>query len=392
MEPAPIPYGLMEDCAIGIYQGKINAILPMSEFEATRYTGKLCDAEGRLITPGLIDCHTHLVFAGSRATEFEQRLQGLSYTQIIEQGGGIHSTVRATRQASEQELYELALPRLQHLMNQGVTTLEIKSGYGLTEPDELKMLRVARRLAEENPIRISTSLLAAHVVPLEYSSQPQHYVDWICDELIPVVAEMELADSLDLFCESIAFDAEQTRQLFAAAQIEGLALKGHMEQLSNLGGSRIAAEFQALSVDHLEFLSEQDISALAASGTVATLLPIASYFLQQQQKPPVEALRRAKIPIAVASDFNPGTAPILSLRMAMNIGCINYGLTPEEALTGVTYNAAKALGLEHLTGSLSPNLAADLVIWECEHPAELSYQIGPDLVYKRIFGGVESHD
>ncbi|MFM5340569.1 imidazolonepropionase [Aeromonas veronii] len=382
-------YGLLPLQAIGVKDGKIHALVPMAELKGS-YPAHWQDMRGKLVTPGLIDCHTHLVFAGSRAEEFELRQQGVPYAEIARRGGGIISTVRATRAASEEQLFELALPRVTSLIREGVTTVEIKSGYGLTLDDELKMLRVARRLGEALPIRVKTTLLAAHAVPPEYRDDPDSWVETICQEIIPAAAEAGLADAVDVFCEHIGFSLAQTEQVYLAADQYGLPVKGHMDQLSNLGGSTLAANFGALSVDHLEYLDPQGILALAQRGVVATLLPTAFYFLKETKLPPVAALRKAGVAMAVSSDINPGTAPIVSLRMAMNMACTLFGLTPVEAMVGVTRHAAKALGEQERLGQLRVGMAADFLIWHCAHPAELSYMVGVDQLAGRIFNGEET--
>ncbi|MGL6415482.1 imidazolonepropionase [Aeromonas veronii] len=383
-------YGLLPLHAIGVKDGKIHALVPMAELKG-QYPAHWHDMQGKLVTPGLIDCHTHLVFAGSRAEEFELRQQGVPYDEIARRGGGIISTVRATRAASEEQLFELALPRVKSLIREGVTTVEIKSGYGLTLDDELKMLLVARRLGEALPIRVKTTLLAAHAVPPEYRDDPDSWVETICQEIIPAAAEASLADAVDVFCEHIGFSLAQTEQVYLAADQYGLPVKGHMDQLSNLGGSTLAANFGALSVDHLEYLDPQGILALAQRGVVATLLPTAFYFLKETKLPPVAALRKAGVAMAVSSDINPGTAPIVSLRMAMNMACTLFGLTPLEAMVGVTRHAAKALGEQERLGQLRVGMAADFLIWHCAHPAELSYMVGVDQLAGRIFNGEETH-
>lgn len=382
-------YGLLPLWAIGVKDGKIHALVPMAELKGP-HPAHWQDMQGKLVTPGLIDCHTHLVFAGSRAEEFELRQQGVPYAEIARRGGGIISTVRATRAASEEQLFELALPRVTSLIREGVTTVEIKSGYGLTLDDEIKMLRVARRLGEALPIRVKTTLLAAHAVPPEYRDDPDSWVETICQEIIPAAAEAGLADAVDVFCEHIGFSLAQTEQVYLAADQYGLPVKGHMDQLSNLGGSTLAAHFGALSVDHLEYLDPEGILALAHRGVVATLLPTAFYFLKETKLPPVAALRKAGVAMAVSSDINPGTAPIVSLRMAMNMACTLFGLTPVEAMLGVTRHAAKALGEQDRLGQLKAGMTADFLIWHCAHPAELSYMVGVDQLAGRIFNGEET--
>ncbi|MBV7439457.1 imidazolonepropionase [Aeromonas sp. sif2416] len=389
LRPDLADYGLLEPHALGVHEGKIHALVPMQDLKGP-HPAHLRDMKGRLVTPGLIDCHTHLIFAGSRAEEFELRQRGVPYAEIARKGGGILSTVRATRAASEDQLYELAVPRIRSLIREGVTTVEIKSGYGLTLADELKMLRVARRLGEALPIRVKTTLLAAHAVPPEYRDDPDSWVETICQEIIPAAAEAGLADAVDVFCEHIGFSLAQTEQVYLAADQYGLAVKGHMDQLSNLGGSTLAAHFGALSVDHLEHLDAAGIQALAHRGVVATLLPTAFYFLKETKLPPVEALRRAGVPMAVSSDINPGTAPIVSLRMAMNMACTLFGLTPVEAMAGVTRHAARALGEQERLGQLRVGMQADFLIWNCAHPAELSYLIGVDQLVSRVLNGEET--
>ncbi|MFM4820875.1 imidazolonepropionase [Aeromonas hydrophila] len=382
-------YGLLEPHALGVHEGRIHALVPMQDLKGP-YPAHWQDMKGKLVTPGLIDCHTHLIFAGSRAEEFELRQKGVPYAEIARKGGGIISTVRATRAACEEQLFELALPRVKSLIREGVTTVEIKSGYGLTLEDELKMLRVARRLGEALPIRVKTTLLAAHAVPPEYRDDPDSWVETICQEIIPAAAEAGLADAVDVFCEHIGFSLAQTEQVYLAADQYGLAVKGHMDQLSNLGGSTLAANFGALSVDHLEYLDPEGIQALAYRGVVATLLPTAFYFLKESKLPPVAALRKAGVPMAVSSDINPGTAPIVSLRMAMNMACTLFGLTPVEAMAGVTRHAARALGEQEQLGQLRVGMLADFLVWNCGHPAELSYLIGVDQLVSRVVNGEET--
>ncbi|ATU96317.1 imidazolonepropionase [Aeromonas salmonicida] len=389
LRPDLADYGLLEPHALGVHEGKIHALVPMQDLKGP-YPAHWQDMKGKLATPGLIDCHTHLIFAGSRAEEFELRQQGVPYVEIARKGGGIISTVRATRAASEEQLFTLAAARIKSLIREGVTTVEIKSGYGLTLEDELKMLRVARRLGEALPIRVKTTLLAAHAVPPEYRDDPDSWVETICQEIIPAAAEAGLADAVDVFCEHIGFSLAQTEQVYLAADQYGLPVKGHMEQLSNLGGSSLAANFGALSVDHLEHLDQAGIQALAHRGVVATLLPTAFYFLKETKLPPVAALRKAHVPMAVSSDINPGTAPIVSLRMAMNMACTLFGLTPVEAMVGVTRNAARALGEQERLGQLRVGMLADFLVWNCAHPAELSYLIGVDQLVSRVVNGEET--
>ncbi|MBS2783287.1 imidazolonepropionase [Aeromonas salmonicida] len=389
LRPDLADYGLLEPHALGVHEGKIHALVPMQDLKGP-YPAHWQDMKGKLATPGLIDCHTHLIFAGSRAEEFELRQKGVPYAEIARKGGGILSTVRATRAASEEQLFTLAAARIKSLSREGVTTVEIKSGYGLTLEDELKMLRVARRLGEALPIRVKTTLLAAHAVPPEYRDDPDSWVETICQEIIPAAAEAGLADAVDVFCEHIGFSLAQTEQVYLAADQYGLPVKGHMEQLSNLGGSALAANFGALSVDHLEHLDQDGIQALAHRGVVATLLPTAFYFLKETKLPPIAALRKAHVPMAVSSDINPGTAPIVSLRMAMNMACTLFGLTPVEAMVGVTRNAARALGEQERLGQLRVGMLADFLVWNCAHPAELSYLIGVDQLVSRVVNGEET--
>lgn len=387
-------YGLLSGQALGVSQGRIHCIGPMQTFEQEHphlNTAKIIDAQGALITPGLIDCHTHLIYAGNRAQEFEQRLLGVSYEQIAKQGGGILSTVRATRAASVEQLVELAIPRLQALMTEGVTTVEIKSGYGLDLNTELNMLRAARELAKRFPVRISTTLLGAHAVPPEYKDRADAYIDWVCEELIPAAFAEQLADAVDVFCEHIAFSPAQTERVLQAAQTHGLGMHVHAEQLSNQHASALAARFGAWSADHLEWLDEAGVAAMAESGTVATLLPNAFYFLRETKVPPIDLLRRYQVPMAVATDLNPGTAPLASIRLAMNMACTLFRLTPEEALLGVTLHAAQALGLATQIGQLREGFAADFIVWNIQHPAELAYQVGVNPIQQRVVAGVVTH-
>ncbi|MCA3574206.1 MAG: imidazolonepropionase [Aestuariivirga sp.] len=365
-------YGLIADAAVLIADGRIAWVGPRAGAPGGH---EAVDCGGRLLTPGLIDCHTHLVYGGSRAHEFEQRLTGVSYAEIAKAGGGIASTVRATRAAAEADLAASALKRLDSLLAEGVTTIEIKSGYGLDRETEISMLRVARELAQWRPVDVVTSYLGAHALPPEFKENREAYLALVCTEVLPAVAEQGLADAVDAFCEGIAFSVAETRRVFEAAKALGLPVKLHAEQLSNLGGTKLAAEFGALSVDHVEYLDQEGVDAIAASGTVAVLLPGAFYYLKEKQAPPVAALRKAGVPIAIASDLNPGSSPVHSLLVTMNMACVLFGLTPEEALSGVTRNAARALGLED-RGMIAAGQKADLALWDAERPGDLAYPLG----------------
>lgn len=383
------PYGALERHALLVDDGRILAVLP--EAEAPHHGVDVVDAGGRWITPGLIDCHTHLVYGGSRAAEWEQRLLGVPYQQIAAQGGGIVSTVRATRALSEDALTDASTPRLKALMREGVTCVEIKSGYGLTRDDELKTLRVARRLADALPVEVAPTLLAAHATPPEYAGDADGYIAHVCDTILPAVAAAGLAEAVDAFCEGVGFSVEQTRRVYRAAFEQGLPVKGHVEQLSLLGGARLVAEFDGLSADHVEYLDDAGVAALAAAGSVAVLLPGAYYFLRETQKPPVDALRAAGVPMAVSTDLNPGTSPFASLRLALNQACVLFGLTPEEALAGATRHAAQALGRAATHGRLAEGYVADFLLWDVEHPAEIVYGLGTNPLYARVFRGVAQH-
>lgn len=368
-------YGLISPGAIALAGGRIAWVGPDRELPARLPEGaEVTDAHGALVTPGLIDCHTHLVWAGSRHREFEQRLAGASYEEIARTGGGILSTVAATRRASERELLELAVRRAARLVAEGVTCLEIKSGYGLELPTELKLLRVARAVGKRLPVTVATTLLAAHAVPPEFDGRADDYIKCVCDEILP--AAVGLADAVDAFCETIGFTPAQVERVFQRARELALPVKLHAEQLSNQHGAALAARFGALSADHLEYADEDGVRAMAAAGTVAVLLPAACYFLRGTRPPPVELLRRHRVPIAIASDFNPGSAPVASLLLNLNMACTLFRLTPEEALTGVTRHAAAALGLTDERGALETGKRADIVLWDAEHPAELAVQYG----------------
>ncbi|EEX92210.1 imidazolonepropionase [Vibrio orientalis CIP 102891 = ATCC 33934] len=386
MTPGQDGYVLSPLCHLLIKDGRIAAVSQQPIESQNTY-----DCQGKLVTPGFIDCHTHLIFAGSRADEFEQRLNGVPYQEIAKQGGGILSTVRATRQASEEQLTELALPRLDGLIQTGVTSVEVKSGYGLTINDEIKMLRAAKALEAHRKIRVSTTLLAAHALPPEYAGRADDYIDLVCNEIIPFVAEEQLATSVDVFCESIGFNLSQTEKVFQAAVEHGLNVKGHTEQLSNLGGTALTARYSGLSADHIEFLDEEGVKALAKSNTVATLLPGAFYFLKETQLPPINLLRQHQVPMAIATDLNPGTSPFADLTMMMNMGCTLFGLTPEETLRGVTANAAKALGYGATRGQIATGFDADLAIWDVSHPAEFSYFQGAPRLSARLVAGELDH-
>ena len=365
-------YGLIEDAAILIEGGRIAWVGPRTQAPSGHET---TDCEGRLATPGLIDCHTHIVYGGSRAHEFEQRLTGVSYAEIARAGGGIAATVRMTRAESEADLAASALRRLDALLAEGVTTIEVKSGYGLDRDTEMKMLKVARELSQWRPVDVVTTYLGAHALPPEFKDDRTGYLDLVCTQVLPAVAKAKLADAVDAFCEGIAFSVDETRRVFEVAKSLGLPVKLHAEQLSNLGGSAMAASFGALSVDHIEYLDQAGVDAIAASGTVAVLLPGAFYYLREKQAPPVAALRKAGVPMAVATDLNPGTSPVHSILTAMNMACVLFGLTPEEALRGVTDNAAKALGLSD-RGLLTPGMRADIALWNTQRPGDLAYPLG----------------
>ena len=371
-------YSIIEDAVIVTEGAHIAWIGPRSELPDQGSIERV-DLGGAWVTPGLIDCHTHTVFGGNRSGEFEQRLQGVSYAEIAAAGGGIASTVRATRAASEQQLYASAERRLQHLLKDGVTTVEIKSGYGLDLDSERKILRVIRQLGENLPVTVRSTCLAAHALPPEYKDRADDYIAHICSEMLPALAAENLVDAVDAFCEYLAFSPEQVEQVFITAGQLGLPVKLHAEQLSSLHGSSLAARYKALSADHLEFMTEADAIAMAAAGTVAVLLPGAFYFLRETQLPPMEALRKHGVKIAIATDLNPGTSPGLSLRLMLNMACTLFRMTPEEALAGATIHAAKALGMADTHGSLEVGKVADFVAWDIERPADLAYWLGGDL-------------
>jgi len=381
-------YGAVEAAALGYKDGAITFAAPMHELpdRPEALAGHVESVRGAWITPGLIDCHTHLVFGGDRADEFERRLGGASYEDIARAGGGIMSTVRATRMADESALLAASLPRARALVDDGATTLEIKSGYGLDLDSERKMLRVARRIGETLGIGVSTTLLAAHALPPEFKDRPDAYIDAICEDILPAVAREGLADAVDAFCERIAFTPAQTRRVFEKARALGIPVKLHADQLSDLGGAALAAEFGARSAEHLEHASDEGVRAMAARGTVAVLLPGAYYALRETKLPPIEAFRANGVPIAIATDCNPGTSPLLSLRLAMSMACTLFRMTPEEALRGATVNAARALGLAD-RGVLETGKRADFVVWDIERPADLCYWIGGPLARRVVAAG-----
>jgi len=380
--------GIVEKGAVAARDGRIAYAGPEAGLPGELHKGaEVVDCEDRWITPGLIDCHTHLIHAGDRAAEWEMRLKGATYEEISRAGGGILSTVRATRAASEDDLARQALPRLDALIAEGVTTVEIKSGYGLDAENEAKMLRAATRLKVERDITVIRTFLGAHALPPEAEGDKDRYIDQVCREQLRQIAAAGLADAVDAFCETIAFSPEQVARVFDAARAHGLPVKLHAEQLSNMGGAKLAARYGALSADHLEYLDEAGVAAMAEAGTVAVLLPGAFYFLKEKQKPPVEDLRRAGVLIALATDCNPGSSPLASLLLAMNMGCTLFALTPEEALAGVTRNAARALGLLGEIGTLEAGKSCDLAIWEIERPAELAYRIGFNPLWRRVRKG-----
>lgn len=368
----------LNPAAIAVKQGKIAWLGTMQELPAAPETlaQEVYNLKGSSLTPGLIDCHTHVIYAGNRAHEFEFLLKGISYEEIASQGGGIQATVMATRAASEDELFNQTLPRVEIFLANGVTTFEVKSGYGLDWANELKMLNVAKRLESLLPVTICKTFLGAHTVPLEYSGRPYDYINLVCNEMIPAVGREKLAEAVDVFCERIAFDLEQTELVFKAAKKFNLAIKCHAEQLSNMGSAQLAAKYSALSADHLEYISDSGIAALAASGTVAVLLPGPYYCLRELSMPPIEKLRKNHVPMALATDCNPGTSPVLSILTILNMACTLFRLTVDEAFRGVTLYAAKALGLERSHGSLEVGKTADFAIWNVNHPTELIYYLG----------------
>ena len=386
LEPGRPGLGVIERGAVAAKDGRIAFAGPTAELPTGWDAVNRVGLDGRWVTPGLIDCHTHLVYAGDRAHEFELRLAGATYEEIARAGGGIVSTVKATRAASEDALVAATLPRLEHLIAEGVTTVEVKSGYGLERATEARMLRAARRLAGERDVEVVTSFLGAHALPPEADGDKERFIDEVC-AMIPAIAREKLADAVDAFCEGIAFSPEQTARVFRAAQAAGLPVKLHADQLSNLHGARLAAEHGALSADHLEYTDEDGVAAMAGAGTVAVLLPGAFYVLREKQLPPVEALRRHGVPIALATDSNPGTSPITSLLLTMNMAATLFRLTVDEALAGVTREAARALGRLSDVGTLEPGKRCDLAVWDIERPAELIYRIGFNPLHARVRSG-----
>ena len=379
--------GVVENGAVVVNGDRILYAGPQDQAPAPAGAAEIIDCEGRWITPGLVDCHTHLVYGGTRARDFEARLKGASYEQIARAGGGILSTVRFTRSATPDELFRQSLPRLDALIAEGVTSLEIKSGYGLDLETERKMLSVARRLGRERPVSVSTTFLGAHALPPEAAGNKDAYIDTVVHSMLPALAREGLVDAVDAFCEGIAFTPEQVSRVFAAAETLGLRVKLHADQLSNLKGAALAASHKALSADHLEHSDEQSIAALAAAGTVAVVLPGAFYFLREKTLPPIELLRRHEVPIALATDSNPGTSPLTSLLLAMNMAATQFRLTVDECIAGVTREAARALGIDAHSGTLEAGKYADLAIWNVEEPAELVYRMGFNPLFARVWRG-----
>jgi imidazolonepropionase len=386
MHPDGDAYGLIPKGSIVAENGVIAWVGAAGDLPSKFSELETRDLGGRLVTPGLIDCHTHVVFGGNRAREFEMRLEGASYEEISRAGGGIVSTVKATREADEDTLLADALKRVDALVAEGVSTLEIKSGYGLNQEVELRMLKVARRIADERPVRVKTSFLAAHATPPEYKGRDDAYIDEVCIPALRAAHAVGLVDAVDGFCEGIAFTPAQMARVFDVAKDLGLSIKLHAEQLSNIGGAKLAASYGALSADHLEYLDEAGVQAMAASGSVAVLLPGAFYTLRETQLPPVDLLRKYNVPIAIATDCNPGSSPLASLLLCLNMACTLFQMTPEEALAGVTREAARALGLND-AGVLAAGKRADLAVWNIEHPSELAYRIGFNPLHQRIFAG-----
>jgi len=380
-------YGMIENAAIAITEGVIAWVGPVAELPTAFASLPRESFDGRTVTPGLIDCHTHIVHGGDRSVEFEMRLKGASYEELARAGGGIVSTVTATRSASEDTLLRDALRRVDALIAEGVTSIEIKSGYGLETDTELRMLRVARSIAKNRQIRVKTTFLGAHATPAEYTGRDDNYIDEVCIPTLRAAHAEGLVDVVDGFCEGIAFNPSQIARVFDVARELGLPVKLHAEQLSNSGGAKLAASYGALSADHIEYLDEDGVKAMVDAGTIAVILPGAFYTLRETQAPPIDLLRKHGVPMALATDINPGSSPLHSLLLALNMGCTLFRLTPEEALRGVTINAALALGLSD-TGLIKKGMRADLVVWDVKHPAELAYRIGFNPLHSRIFGGI----
>jgi imidazolonepropionase len=382
-------YGMVRNGALGVKDGRIAWVGPAEKLpkEVEALAAEVEDLHGAWITPGLIDCHTHLVYAGNRANEFEMRLKGASYQEIAEGGGGILSTVNAVRAADDEALYTQSLPRLRAMLAGGVTALEIKSGYGLDVQSEMKMLRVVQCLNADTPAKIIPTFLGAHTVPPEFEGRSDAFVDLVVNEMLPRVVEQGLAMAVDVFCETIGFSLDQTERIFQAAEELGLRVKLHAEQLSDSKGAVLAARYKALSVDHLEYLDVNDIPLLAEGGCVAVLLPGAFYYLNETQRPPIDALRKARVPMAVSTDVNPGTSPMLCIRTAMNMACVLFGLTPAEALSGATLNAARALGLQEEMGTLEKGKTADFGIWDVDSPVDLVYPLGGNPLRYSVING-----
>ncbi|MGB9151787.1 MAG: imidazolonepropionase [Alphaproteobacteria bacterium] len=377
----------LDNLSIALAGDRIAAIGPADEIDKNYPKVPRTNLEGRLVTPGLIDCHTHLVYGSNRAHEFELRLKGATYEEIARAGGGILSTVAATRAASEQDLIASALPRLDALLKEGVTTIEIKSGYGLDQDTEKRMLRAAKQLGKERAVSVVTTYLGGHTLPKEYKENRTAYLDHLCNEWLPEIAAQNLADAVDAFCEGIAFSPDEVTRIFQAAQTHRIPVRLHADQISDLGGANLAAKYHALSADHLECASEEGIAAMAHAGTVAVLLPGAFYFLREKRMPPIDLLRRHNVAIAVSTDSNPGSCPLTSLLLAMNMGATLFGLTVEECIAGVTREAAKALGRSAEIGTIEPNKYADLAIWNAEKPVELIYRMGFNPLHARIWRG-----
>ena len=380
-------YGNCRNAAIAVKDGVIVWLGPQANLPSGYQSALTHDAQGAWLTPGLIDCHTHIVYAGNRSNEFEDRLNGVSYEEIAQRGGGIVATVSATRTATEAELFAQSKVRVLRLLQEGVTTLECKSGYGLDLATEAKILRVARQIGEQLPVRVRTTFLGAHAVPVEYAGRADAYIDLVCEQMLPALVAEGLVDAVDAFCEKIGFSAAQTELVFQAAHSHGLPVKLHAEQLSDQGGAALTASYHGLSADHLEYLSDDGIAAMAAAGTVAVLLPGAYYFLRETKLPPVAALRAAGVPIAIATDCNPGTSPMTSILLSMNMACTLFKMTPLEALQGITRHAALALGLSDQVGQLAVGMQADFALWQVDRPADLAYAIGANPCCGVVFAG-----